>query len=38
MIGGGYVGRVSGACFAQFGMEVTVVETDPRRLNALKEC
>lgn len=37
MIGGGYVGLVSGACFAQFGMEVTVVEADPRRLGALRE-
>ncbi|MGA9866402.1 MAG: UDP-glucose/GDP-mannose dehydrogenase family protein [Acetobacteraceae bacterium] len=35
MIGGGYVGLVSGACFAEFGSEVTVVETDPARLAAL---
>ena len=31
MIGGGYVGLVSGACFAEFGTEVTVVEADPRQ-------
>jgi UDPglucose 6-dehydrogenase len=37
MIGGGYVGLVSGACFAEFGTEVTVVETDPRKLAALDE-
>jgi UDPglucose 6-dehydrogenase len=37
MIGGGYVGLVSGACFAEFGTEVAVVETDPGRLAALRE-
>ncbi len=37
MIGGGYVGLVSGACFAEFGVEVALVETDPRRLAALRE-
>ncbi|HVB67491.1 MAG TPA: UDP-glucose/GDP-mannose dehydrogenase family protein [Acetobacteraceae bacterium] len=37
MIGGGYVGLVSGACFAEFGTEVAVVETDPTRLAALAE-
>ena len=36
MIGGGYVGLVSGACFAEFGVEVAVVETHPGRLEALK--
>jgi UDPglucose 6-dehydrogenase len=36
MIGGGYVGLVSGACFAQFGMEVVVVEADARKLAALQ--
>jgi len=35
MIGGGYVGLVSAACFAEFGIEVSVVETDPVRLAAL---
>ncbi|MGH7154690.1 MAG: UDP-glucose dehydrogenase family protein, partial [Acetobacteraceae bacterium] len=35
MIGGGYVGLVSGACFAEFGSEVVVVETDLQRLHAL---
>jgi UDPglucose 6-dehydrogenase len=37
MIGGGYVGLVSGACFAEFGTEVTVVEVDPDKLAALHE-
>lgn len=37
MIGGGYVGLVSGACFAQFGMEVVVVEADARKLAALQD-
>ncbi|MBV9655290.1 MAG: UDP-glucose/GDP-mannose dehydrogenase family protein [Acetobacteraceae bacterium] len=36
MIGGGYVGLVSGACFAEFGAEVSVVETDPDKLAALR--
>jgi UDPglucose 6-dehydrogenase len=37
MIGGGYVGLVSGACFAEFGTDVTVVEVDPGKLAALNE-
>jgi UDPglucose 6-dehydrogenase len=36
MIGGGYVGLVSGACFAEFGTDVSVVETDPAKLKALR--
>ena len=36
MIGGGYVGLVSAACFAEFGSDVAVVETDPARLAALR--
>jgi UDPglucose 6-dehydrogenase len=36
MIGGGYVGLVSGACFAEFGSEVTVVEADAAKLAALR--
>jgi UDPglucose 6-dehydrogenase len=35
MIGGGYVGLVSAACFAEFGSEVVVVETDSVKLTAL---
>jgi UDPglucose 6-dehydrogenase len=37
MIGGGYVGLVSGACFAEFGTDVTVVEADAQKLAALHE-
>jgi UDPglucose 6-dehydrogenase len=36
MIGGGYVGLVSAACFAEFGVEVAVVEADSTRLAALR--
>ncbi len=36
MIGGGYVGLVSGACFAEFGIEVAVVEVDAAKLAALR--
>jgi len=36
MIGGGYVGLVSGACFAEFGTDVTVMETDAAKLTALR--
>nr|WP_240162025.1 UDP-glucose/GDP-mannose dehydrogenase family protein [Gluconacetobacter azotocaptans] len=37
MIGGGYVGLVSAACFAEFGNDVSVVEIDPARLAALRD-
>ncbi len=37
VIGGGYVGLVSGACFADLGVDVTVVEADAGRLSALRE-
>ncbi len=37
MIGGGYVGLVSGACFAEFGNDVAVVEADPAKLNLLRQ-
>ena len=35
MIGGGYVGLVSAACFAEFGIEVSVVEADRAKLASL---
>jgi UDPglucose 6-dehydrogenase len=37
MIGGGYVGLVSGACFAEFGVDVALVETDPAKLASLRD-
>jgi UDPglucose 6-dehydrogenase len=36
MIGAGYVGLVSGACFADFGHHVTCVDKDAGRIAALK--
>ena len=35
MIGSGYVGLVSGACFADFGHVVTCVDTDAAKIDAL---
>ena len=37
MIGAGYVGLVSGACFADFGHSVTCVDKDAARIDALRE-
>jgi UDPglucose 6-dehydrogenase len=37
MIGAGYVGLVSGACFADFGHQVTCIDKDLRRIAALKQ-
>src|ERR1700745_3533012 len=36
MIGAGYVGLVSGACFADFGHQVTCIDKDETRIAALK--
>lgn len=36
MIGSGYVGLVSGACLADFGHEVTCIDKDHRKIDALK--
>ena len=37
MIGGGYVGLVSGACFAELGNDVAVVEADAAKLASLQD-
>lgn len=36
MIGAGYVGLVSAACFSEFGWNVTCVDKDPQRLEGLE--
>ena len=36
MIGSGYVGLVSGACFADFGHDVTCVDTDAGKIDRLQ--
>ena len=37
MIGSGYVGLVSGACFADFGHDVVCVDKDPSKINRLNQ-
>jgi UDPglucose 6-dehydrogenase len=37
MIGSGYVGLVSGACFADFGHDVVCVDKDPSKIDRLNE-
>ncbi len=37
MIGAGYVGLVSGACFADFGHTVTCVDKDPGKIERLEQ-
>src|SRR6187549_2562376 len=36
IIGAGYVGLVSGACFADFGHQVTCVDKDASKISALR--
>ena len=38
IIGAGYVGLVSGCCFAEFGAEVTCIDVDEARIRALAQC
>ena len=36
VIGTGYVGLVSGACFSEFGVEVVCVDTDAAKIGRLR--
>ena len=36
IIGSGYVGLVSGACFSEFGIEVVCVDKDKEKINQLQ--
>ncbi len=37
VIGTGYVGLVSGACFSEFGFEVTCIDKDEKKIDALNK-
>jgi UDPglucose 6-dehydrogenase len=37
VVGVGYVGLVTGACFAEFGVNVTCVDKDAAKIDLLKQ-
>ena len=37
IVGGGYVGLVTGACFADAGHDVTIIEVDPAKVGMINE-
>ena len=37
VVGAGYVGLVSSACFAGLGNQVTCVDVDAKKINSLKK-
>ena len=37
VVGTGYVGLVSGACFAEFGWDVTCIDKSAERIDSLKQ-
>ena len=36
VIGSGYVGLITGACFAEFGIHVTCVDNDEKKIKSMK--